>query len=1365
MSEQESRRGNNATTPANFDAPFENQIVRFGVGGLNLRTSLDALEHAWTRLTNLWHENDGEATVRPGQTVSATHAGSGGTCHSIKRLRDPGNFGANDTRFWGVGTTLQRGASGTTTTAASGFSGDPLALVPDHPRLSPDPWMFVGDRAKMLKVRNDGLALPIGLPVPPTPTAALDSEFSRVIAMCEGGDGTPSSLWVPCPGKDDNGHATGVPHAALSTEGPIAGDAIYLVTDPGSGVDSGYDSWWGISIGNVLTPARDLTTLSEVTTGTPRPDRPASDQDIVHIWLKTSHPALMAEIRLYVVVSEVFDPYILPGNYPVDPVTDEPYANGDAYVKAFRPGDYVQFVAANTSQVEAAEQARIYALRDKDSTTRAYNDTRDSWEDARAQIDPGRAKSLQLGLGGQQWFGYGQVGSSFRRGDFQRIGSTPGRDWSTVTGLIVYVRTLPTGTGPIAIGVDDWYITGGSDPDTVEPGVQMYDYRITNYDPRTGAESNGSETFAGTRVDGPTPADAPIDSVRRGIIIQPEAYGDAAVRQRIYRRGGSLIDDWYFVGENDGDGEPFTDELSDAALASAPLLPTDHYQPVPTIRDDGEGGTTVLNQPLSALWGPLDGMLFGCGDPHRPGVLYYSIPDEPDHWSAGGQVEVCAPSEELMNGGVIGHQGFVFSRTRLYLIYPNLTSLSGGVTATPSLCTRGLLGKWAFCLGPGGGVFFVADDGVFSTQGGPETWISEAIAPLFWGDTSNGYAPIDKTATAVLRLTCWETELYFQYQDTNAQIQVMVYHLIQQVWRHYDFGQPTACLQGEDEPVLQMGGLGTGRSYTHTGTTDDGAAITAIARTASASGGRREEKLFGDIFLDADAAGVPLTLQVFLNEETHANTAIPLASGGTGRERFLVHAFGDGPQKAHSIAAEVRFTTSSGQPILYQIGVAISPQPDLTNTRVTTWDDLGSPDETWLTGVTLDCDTGGQTKTITVERDFAGSKIVVAIFDVTSSGRHKFKFSWLAVPANLVRIRPDPAGCVPWLLYRADWIYVQEPPRISKWDIHFENAWDQYYTGLDLYCDTFGAEKRIEIWVDEQRLTNDLAGGLTYWPIQTVGRQVVHCTLPWGRGHVFRFFAIDENPGLLYRHRWHLQEEPSEQANWNQNFSILGTHADKYLKAVIFECDTYGADKTVNVEVDGAVVETLTVNTDGRRVVQIALPQQHLGRVWRMFPIDANPGRLYTAEPIFDEEPFCLDRWETQETNHNLPGWFYPLYAHITLRSTADVTLTTVVQHNQVGGQTTRTYTIPSTGGVKQRRFLAGFVAGKGVLIKYVLTSSQPFFLYRDETSVIIQPWGSYSSIEVKPFGNDDLDPSRTMTHAVLAAQSSGGAATPGGGA
>jgi hypothetical protein len=1369
MAEQISRRSNPVTTAA-LDTPFETHQLRFGSGGLNLKDSLDAME-GWSRMTNIWHEAENEATARPGQTPLAGHTVNT-ICHSVRKLRVPGPppGGGSLTRLWGVNDKLQLGASGAPTEIASGFSTFPLALLPHRPPLSGEPWMFVGDSAKMVKVRgSDGLVLPIGLPRPALPTDSdLAHEFSTSIANFEVGSDTAANLWTPVAGKDGAGTVVRAPLFGVDTEGPIANTAGYFVTDPvqGAPVD-GYDSWWGVAVNKEVHELQEVAGTDPSDDGDMEVD--GSDQDICHIWFKLSHPEFTAEVRIYVVVSPDFDPTILPGTDPTG------LKNTDAYVKAFRPNDYVGFVHAKTAQVEAAEQARIYALRDKDSETRGYNDTRPTWEDERAQSDPARARSFQLGLGAHQWFGYGQVGSAFRRGDFQRVGSTPqdpplGDDsspWRHVTGLIVYLRTTEDCDGPVAIGVDDWYFTGGFGPDTVEPGMQMYDYRVTHYDPRTGAESNASpeQVFP----------DDLLDSVRRRIWVEPPAYGDGAVRQRIYRRGGSLIDDWYYCGQNDSDGGRFLDDLADAELAAAPTLPTDHYQPVPTL--DANGDTrlnpdgTVYAQPLPALWGPVEGMLFGCGDPARPGHVFFSTPDEPDHWSAFGNVEVCAPSEELMNGCVLGSQAFVFSRSRGYFLYPNLSGQIGAtsqVTATPTFCTRGLHGRWAFCTGPGGVVYFVAEDGVFATNGGPEEWLSEAINPLFYGSTDadavNGYKPIDKTSLlgiTALRLTVWENALYFQYLDTAGIRQVLVYSILQKFWRHYTFTQPTGGLQGQDEELLILCGYGTGKSYTHSGTTDDGALIPCRIRSGSASGGRREEKLFGDLFLDVDTAGATLALRVFLNEEAVANGEITI-SGAPGRNRYLVHAFGESPQKAHSIACEL-FWQASAVPTLYQLGYSVTLQPDLTNTRVTNWDDLNSPDEVWLSGVTLDCDTGGAPKTFHVERDFNGTRTIVATFEVTTDNRHKVKFSWPSVPAHQVRIRPDTEGCAPWLLYRADWIYVQEPPRVSAWDIHFENEWDAYYTGLDLYCDTGGEEKLIEVYVDGILLTNPQTQFL-HWPIRTSGRQVVHLTLPWGRGHVFRFRAIDQHPGLLYTHRWHLQPEPSEQANWNQNFSVLGTRADKWLKAIVLECDTYGQNKHVQVEVDGTVVETLVVNTLGRRVVQLSLTEQKLGRVWRIFPVDSHPGRLYSVEPIFDEEPFQLLRWETQETNHGIPGWFYPLYAHITLKASADVTLTTYMQHNQEGATTVHSYAIPATGNQKVRRFLAGFHAVKGVLIKYVFTSAAPFYLYRDETTVVVQPWGAARAITVQPFGNDDLDPSRPMTHAVLAAQASGGAPPAGGG-
>ncbi|HEY6415292.1 MAG TPA: hypothetical protein VIX41_03610, partial [Acidimicrobiales bacterium] len=744
MAEQISRRSNNVTASP-FDLPFETTLIRFGAGSLNLKDSLDVLE-GWSRMTNLWHEHEGEATVRPGETVLATHGSS--PVHSIRKLRDPA--AGTSTRLWGVSNGLQIGASGALTSIASGFSGDPLALVPHRPPLSGAPWMLVGDRHKMVKVRGDGLVVPIGLPAPTAaPTTALATEYRTAIAQFESGDGTHAASWTGTAGTDKDGNASGVPITVDDTTGYMVGaGAVRFRTTDGAFVYP-YDSWWGHKFASPV----DLTTLTEVGGSA---TRPASDDDEIHLWLLVSDPHAVEEVRLYFVVSDDFDAAVVPGT-----AMGGGSKNTNAYVKSFRRSDLTAAQQRRASQIDASETARRYRERTEamstiDQVTWArFRASAGAVYQARVEaIDTSRQMTIELRGGAHQWQDYGGVvGVSLRRGDFQRLGEAPDRGWGTVTGLVVYLRVIPglvVSPGVVAriaeIGLDDLYLTGGSGPVSILPGAQPYDYRVTHYDPRTGCEGNPSPVQATTAF---------LDAARRGIVVDPPAYGDAAIRQRIYRRGGALYDDWYFVGETSGDGAPLTDVLSDTEAAGSGTLPIDHYQPVPSL--DPDTGATILAQPLPALWGPLEGMLFGCGDPHRPGHVYYSIAGQPDHWSATGHVEVCCPSEELMHGGVIGHQGFVFSRLKLYLLYPNLSG-DAGVTASPSLCTRGLLGRWSFCAGPGGVVYFVAEDGVFATQGGPEEWLSEAINPLFYGTPVNGYHPIDKSAAAaaMLRLTVWE---------------------------------------------------------------------------------------------------------------------------------------------------------------------------------------------------------------------------------------------------------------------------------------------------------------------------------------------------------------------------------------------------------------------------------------------------------------------------------------------------------------------------------------------------------------------------------------------------------------------------------
>ena len=166
MAEQISRRAQQRHQLRRSTAPFETHTVRFGAGSLNLKDSLDAME-GWARLTNVWHENEGEATARPGQTALATH-GSGATCHSIRQLRDP----RRRQRHPLLGRRLLACTAASPARPPRSTPATPATRsrsCPHRPPLSGEPWMFVADRARMRKIRADGLALPIGLPAPATP--------------------------------------------------------------------------------------------------------------------------------------------------------------------------------------------------------------------------------------------------------------------------------------------------------------------------------------------------------------------------------------------------------------------------------------------------------------------------------------------------------------------------------------------------------------------------------------------------------------------------------------------------------------------------------------------------------------------------------------------------------------------------------------------------------------------------------------------------------------------------------------------------------------------------------------------------------------------------------------------------------------------------------------------------------------------------------------------------------------------------------------------------------------------------------------------------------------------------------------------
>lgn len=1332
-----------------------------GRRGLRWNVGSDQLapDEALLRINTVQDEL-GEIKVRLGQTSTITGLGD---AHSAARMNLPAS--STFMRFWGGGTQWWRGnTQGTLASIDTGYSGDPLTMLQYRPALSGEPWMIAADRSRVRQATATlATPIPLGLTAPAAAvTAALAALYTTSIAAFDNSDSTQAASWTMTAGVDRSvpPNAAGAPVAADVTG--VSGNAVEYTTAIGAAV-TGYSS--------IMSIAKTMN-LSVLQGGAV----PATDQDFVHLWVRTSLPALLEEVRIYLVCSAAFTAGVIPGTSTTQ--------NTDAFVKAIRPSDFTDFIEDLESALAANEAARQTALltqfvenpplppfREGEVPTGSPDYSLPS--NVVGSSDLPTQGTAEMAPGRNTWSEFGAVNRPLRRGEFLRIGSSSGRGWNNITGIVIVVQTAAAAA--VAVACDDWYLTGGSGLDTTEPTSTAYDWRCTNYHLDTGDESNPSPEMAAT---------AYLEVARAPVTVTPAAaYGSARVRQRFYRRGGTLGDDWYYSGMNSADGGAYADDESDTTIVAAGTLELDNDQPITTVTN---AGVTVLAQPTPSIFGPIDGRLFALGDPYRPGHLYYSKAGRSGSWPPGNVVEVCPPSEALQMGTTFGGVGIVLSRERGYLVTPNL--VNGDVAVSDSACQVGIVSRWAWVQGVDG-VYFVSGDaefpGVYVTQGQRATLLSEAIDPVFRGVSvvctpSDTIPPVDWTQSAAIRLGILRNILWLHYVDTGATRRTLCCNLsgVEREWYEHRFAVPPQMSYAEppqaSDPVMWLGAP-SGVMYTYSGSTDAGTAITCRVATGYLTpGNARDDKDLGDVVVEANVAtGQNLGLITRLNSGLTTNANVNTAAT-TGRRRYIVDPFGTDPQYARNVQLDFSWPGDPTLPsALYQAGVAVLQLPDHTLKRATTWESF--PTEQYLTGVTLVADTAGASLTVLVEATLGSAVSTVATLTVSASGRKLLQFSWAAVKADQVRLRPT-VPSTGWMLFRADWVLSPEPPRVAGWDSNWENLGDTYYTGLDLEVNTLNAVKQVEVWVDQTRLT-DPATGLSYFPVQANGRRLVHLTLSPGRGHVYRFVAVDANPGLLYGHVWHTDEEPSEQANWNQNFTVGGTLTDKAVKGVLLECDTFGQTKTVDVELDGETITTLAVTHAGRLVKHYAFApdadRTNIGRVLRLRPTDIFPSRLYSCQWIFDEEPLQLTRWETQRITHGIGGWQVLFGADITYRATSAVTLTVTV-YNQTGALvSTREYTLSSTAGAKVQTYVP-FQADKGVLFAYLLavaSGETGFSLYREESRVLVLPWGSEAPQWVQPFGDDDLDHVRAMGIASVQAatpsraQRSGGTASaPGGG-
>lgn len=719
----------------------------------------------------------------------------------------------------------------------------------------------------------------------------------------------------------------------------------------------------------------------------------------------------------------------------------------------------------------------------------------------------------------------------------------------------------------------------------------------------------------------------------------------------VFRQGGALTS-YRFVGTTANVNGVFTDNSSDLDIASAEALDEDDFRPFQSVDSTG----TAVRVDLPFLWGPMNGVIFAVGDNNRPGHLYWTKPYRPDSAPVTANLEITTGNEQLVNGFMWDGKSFVFSNERLFAIYPSFSTINS-YQALETTCGRGLFSPWGFCLTPQG-VAFLDRDGIYLSNGGPATSLSDAdLYPLFphesgqfwdFGKDTNGVRYPDMTIPQALRLEYADGKLYFDYiGNVDRAKHTLVYDFKVGGWfydtyaqairmHHHDEGHagPLGSLQASVALDSIYLGSDAGLIYRYDpAANDEGTNITCRVSTfAEDLGEPRVQKLWDDCFFEGDPAGMTFTITPKFDRETVSGVAVPVTGAG-GILNKLVDL---GDQLARNVNLDITWITGgpgNGHPVLYTWGPGGHVKPDDTEKRLIDWHEFIPDTDAYVRGIRLWVDTANQPKTVQVWADGANTGNTLT---VTANGEREVVFNWPQFKGRLGRLVPTDTNR--WRVTRWEWIKYPEPTLELDWDTNWrafqEGGGIAYVTGLRIVADTLNVLKTIQLQTEyEGAVTNRIPTGFGGNPtLQHNGRLSHHFSFTPFRAEQYRISSSDGVLARLYDFGWISHPEPPVLQNWDATFRDFGKTA--LIKGVRVFADTANLPKTVNIEIEGVVQQAITMTHNGRQVIEYPLVpdgngQWPKGKSVRLLPTDANFGFLYSVEYITTEEPTGISNWNS----------------------------------------------------------------------------------------------------------------------------------------
>jgi hypothetical protein len=464
-------------------------------------------------------------------------------------------------------------------------------------------------------------------------------------------------------------------------------------------------------------------------------------------------------------------------------------------------------------------------------------------------------------------------------------------------------------------------------------------------------------------------------------------------------------------------------------------------------------------QPLPSLWGPTDNTayMFGCGDPLRPGTLYFTKGNNPDSAPDTNQIEVTSPSEPLMNGCIVNGIGMVFSSERGWLIYPTFATALATVSGVEgqvfnlveSIANRGLYIRSCICTEAGKNVFFRGKDGIYVSEGGAGSasitdsqiynlFPHEGVVPQPVVISAFTIYPPDDTQPDAQKLSFANGYLYYDYLSTLNTPCTLVFDVAAKGWS-VDIYSPTvtehALEEGEDSNDTLVGAAdGSVRRLSGTGTE---ATTSIIATRCINAGDARARKTLGDIFIRALVANSS-TVTVKTWQDRFAT--LVSATGSLVGNGVLTDYIVDIPAGTGEILTDVEGTlswTTGNQSIFELWQPDFTPLPETIQDQPSDWDDAGVPGNKFVQGLLLECNTLGVSKQFSIQRSDDSALFVPVEVPFSQNGQSIRTFTFNP-PFTAHMLRRVATDGVPWMAgpsggWTLAWIVEPYPEASTAW--------------------------------------------------------------------------------------------------------------------------------------------------------------------------------------------------------------------------------------------------------------------------------------------------------------------------------------------